>query len=214
MTAPVINLGWPQLQDAPETAGVYAWYVRLFLGEADLAEFETAINAAKTAGEQPEPIVVRMLQRHFFHPFRESPYEVRLTGPLKPRYSGSLEHEPKESEGLVRRLVDDPRRLRRTASLLGQAAPYFTAPLYIGMAANLRSRLMQHKNLIRQLIENPSASNSDDGMAGFARQVVARGFIPNQMFVAYMTLSDIDATEQVDVENILNRINFPIFGRN
>jgi hypothetical protein len=207
-------LDWAHLQDAPEAPGVYAWYVRMFLGDADLREFEEQIDAAREQEERPESVVLQMLQRHFFHPFRENAYSVRLSGALKPRYAGELMHEPTQSEDLLRRLAEQPARLRRISDMLGKAAPLFTAPLYIGMASSLRSRLGQHKRLIKQLSESPGALASDEGASGFARQVVNRGFIPNQLFIAYLPLPDILGDEQVDLENILNRINFPIFGRN
>jgi hypothetical protein len=98
--------------------------------------------------------------------------------------------------------------------VLSQAAPFFTAPLYIGMASNLRSRLLHHKKLITQFSDNPGSVMGEEGGSGFAKQVVARGFDPTQLFVACIAIDDIESDEQVDLENILNRINFPIFGRN
>jgi hypothetical protein len=206
---------WAKLNEAPEVPGVYAWYVRLFLGEADLRSFESAvIDERGRASGRAELIVSSMLERHFFHPFQEMAYKVRLDGALKPKYRGELEHEPYSSESLVKRLIDDPSRLRQIANVLNMAAPFFTAPLYIGMATNLRTRLLKHKGLINAFADNPGSVGSDEGAAGFARQVVARGFNPTQLFVACIPIEGIENEEQVDLENILNRINFPIFGRN
>lgn len=214
MTTEVQTFTWPKLHDAPDGPGVYAWYVRLFLGEADLKSFEAEVGEAKASGADAGAIVEGMLERHFFHPFQENPYFVKLSGALKPRYSGSLAHEPTRSEGLIRRLSEHPERLRPIAQVLGRAAPFFTAPLYIGMAVNLRSRLLQHKKLITQFSDNPGVVVGEEGMAGFARQVVQRGFNPTHLFVACIPIGNIENDEQVDLENILNRINFPIFGRN
>lgn len=205
---------WPNLQDAPETAGVYAWYVRLFLGDADLTAFEKEVTDASASGRSATTVVETMLERHFFHPFQENPYAVKLSGALKPRYSGALAHEPTKSEDLVLRLSENPERLRPIARVLGGAAPFFTAPLYIGMASNLRQRLLKHKKLITQFSDSPGSVLSEEGMSGFARQVVARGFNRTHLFVACIPIDDIESDEQVDLENILNRINFPIFGRN
>jgi hypothetical protein len=189
--------------------------VRLALGNADLHAFERAVVEARNHPEgKPELIVSAMLERHFFHPFQETAYKVRLDGPLKPKYHGRLEHEPSTSDSLVKRLVQDPARLREIAGVLSRAAPFFTAPLYIGMAINLRSRLAQHKDLINEFADNPGATGSDEGAAGFARQIIKRKFNPTQLFVACISIDGIDKQEQVDLENILNRINFPIFGRN
>ena len=215
MTQTPPTFTWAKLNEAPEVPGVYAWYVRLFLGDADLRSFEGAVAQERSSKEgRPHQIVSTMLERHFFHPFQETAYKVRLDGPLKPKYRGEPAHEPSSSEGLVERLVNNPGRLRQIANVLNMAAPFFTAPLYIGMATNLRSRLAQHKNLINEFADNPGMVGSDDGYAGFARQVVKRGFNPTQLFVACIPIDGIEQQEQVDLENILNRINFPIFGRN
>lgn len=208
---------WARLNEAPEAPGVYAWYVRLFLGEADLRSFEQSVieqRDRRPSGGRPDLVVSEMLERHFFHPFQETAYKVRLDGPLKPKYRGQLEHEPSSSEQLVERLVENPSRLRQIAGVLNQAAPFFTAPLYIGMAKNLRSRLLKHKSLINDFADHPGSVSSDEGSAGFARQVVAREFNPTQLFVVCIPIEGIEQQEQVDLENILNRINFPIFGRN
>ena len=214
VSATLEKLTWPNLGEAPEKPGVYAWYVRLVLGEADLTEFESSVMKEQSSGGRPAYIVEDMLTRHFFHPFRETPYTVNLTGPLKPRYAGELKHEPAASAGLVDRLIDDPSRLRPLAHVLGAAAPYFTAPLYIGMASNLRGRLQQHKDRIIRFTNNPGSLHNEESASGFAEQVVQRNFNPTQLFVQYLVVDNINADEQVDLENILNRINFPIFGRN
>ena len=215
MTSTPPTFTWAKLNEAPDVPGVYAWYVRLFLGDADLRSFERAVNDERErTGGKPSVVVSNMLERHFFHPFKETAYKVRLDGPLKPKYKGELAHEPSSSESLVKRLIEDPSRLRQIANVLNMAAPFFTAPLYIGMATNLRTRLLKHKSLINDFADNRGLVGSDEGSAGFARQVVARGFDPNQLFVACIPIEGVENEEQVDLENILNRINFPIFGRN
>lgn len=205
---------WPKLSEAPERPGVYAWYVRLALGEADLSEFEQAVEAKRQTGGNPAPIVQETLEQHFFHPFQETAYSVKLSGALKPRYVGELLHQPATSEGLIERLSNDPARLRPIANVLGAAAPFFTAPLYIGMARNLRARLAQHKSGIESFADNPAAAAGNDKISGFAQQIVQRGFNPRRLFVVCIPVGDVDSDEQLDLENILNRINFPIFGRN
>jgi hypothetical protein len=49
--------------------------------------------------------------------------------------------------------------------------------------------------------------------AGFANQVIARNFDPTNLFV-HVAEVNVDTGEHNDLENILNRINYPIFGRN
>jgi hypothetical protein len=210
------SYSWVDLSTAPETAGVYAWYAALGISQADLDEFERSVTAIKASGHSPVAFIDSKLDGLIFRPYREDDYQVSIFGPLKPEYVGSAAHKPPISTSLVMRLCEDPTRLREIAQAIRSAAPYFTAPLYIGMARNLRQRLMRHKGLIEALYDSPRDRESvalTDGDAGFAKQVFARGFDYTALFV-YIQQIDIRSNEQADVENILNRINFPIFGRN
>lgn len=209
-------ISWVDLSTVPESAGVYAWYASLAISAADLLAFETRVHDIKLSGGSPLAFIDSQLDALIFRRYREDNYEVSITGPLKPEYVGSAVHKPPISASLVSRLAEDPSRLREIADAMRSAAPYFTAPLYIGMAKNLRQRLMRHKALIEQLYDSSRERESleiGEGDAGFAKQVFARGFDYTNLFV-YVQLIDIRTNEQADVENILNRINFPIFGRN
>lgn len=207
------TLNWTEIETAPERAGVYAWYARLKISKADISDTINRVTASKD--EQSARLIIEdALDRFVFNPYRESPYKVLLRGQLKPKFVGNVEHEPSRSDSLVARLIKNPARLRIISELLGEAAPAFTSPLYIGMAANLRARLKTHKYKITEFREQHS-SVDDDGTpeAGFARQVVSRGFDPTNLFV-HVAEMDVDTGEHNDIENILNRINYPIFGRN
>lgn len=208
-------LSWAEIDLAPEGPGVYAWYSRLIISKADIEQVIKSVNAAKASGgTDPKEIVETALDRFVFSPYREAPYEVQLRGQLKPKYSGQVLHEPTKSSSLVGRLIDQPERIREVASILRSAAPWFTAPLYIGMAINLRARLKQHRNKIVELRDQQAGYSGEDMLeAGFAKQVVARKFDPTNLFVHYAEV-DVDTGEHNDLENILNRINYPIFGRN
>jgi hypothetical protein len=208
-------LSWSEIDLAPEGPGVYAWYSRLVVSKADLDEVVGRISSAKLHSEQSAYEEVRQaLDKFVFGPYRESPYRVSLRGQLKPRFSGQVEHEPPKTDTLVGRLVQDPERLRAVAEVLRTAAPWFTAPLYIGMAAGLRARLRQHKSKIVDLRDQRATVGVEDvADAGFANQVVARNFDPTNLFV-HVAEMRVENTEYNDIENILNRINYPIFGRN
>lgn len=208
-------LSWSEIDLAPEGPGVYAWYSRLVISKADLDDVVGRVAAAKLHSEQSAyEEVRRALDKFIFGPYRESPYKVSLRGQLKPRFTGEVEHEPPKTDTLVARLVQDPERFRAVAGVLRTAAPWFTAPLYIGMAAGLRSRLKQHKSKIIELRDTRISSDASDASeAGFANQVVARNFDPTNLFV-HVAEMQVENTEYNDIENILNRINYPIFGRN
>ena len=208
-------LSWYEIDTAPEVSGVYAWYSRLEISQADITQVIAEVKTAREVSDlSARAVVERALDDFIFNPFRETPYQVTLRGQLKPKFSGYVEHEPAKSSTLVERLVGEPERLSSIAAVLKGAAPWFTAPLYIGMAINLRARLKSHRNKISALREQRGNFEFDDSNeAGFARQVVARNFDPTNLFV-YCTEVKVETSEHNDLENVLNRINFPIFGRN
>lgn len=208
-------LSWSEIDLAPETPGVYAWYSRLVISKADIEGIVKRINEAKLLGEaRAREEVEDALDRFIFSPYRETPYQVTLRGQLKPKFSGEVSHEPTRSDSLVGRLSANPERFRAISDILKTAAPWFTAPLYIGMAINLRSRLKQHRNKIVELRDLQGHGSIDEvAEAGFANQVVARNFDPTNLFV-HIAEVNVDTGEHNDLENILNRINYPIFGRN
>ena len=213
------KLNYPDLSTAPQTSGVYAWYSSLTIWRSDLVEFEHRVNELKGNRDQVYKYVEERLDSLVFRKYREDNYEITFWGPLKPKYQGEARHLSPASSSLIERLIDDPTRLQIIAYSVENAVPFFTAPLYIGMARNLRERLTKHKSLIDSLYDSQNSNKSKqtldpkDGDVGFARQVVARGFDPMSL-VVYVQEVDVRTNEHIDVESILNRINFPIFGRN
>ncbi|NIA00760.1 GIY-YIG nuclease family protein [Massilia sp. CCM 8734] len=208
-------LSWAEIDLAPESPGVYAWYSRLTISKADVDSIIKKVNVAKGVSEAlARAEVESALDRFIFNPYKETPYDVLLRGQLKPKYGGQVMHEPTKSDTLVNRLAENPERLTAIVDVLKLAAPGFTAPLYIGMAKNLRRRLRQHRNKIIELRDQRDTFPSDEPPdAGFANQVVARNFDPTNLFV-HVCETKVDTSEYNDLENILNRINYPIFGRN
>lgn len=210
------KLAWSEIDLAPEAPGIYAWYSRLAISKADIEAVIKRINLAKQIGESEARVEVEeALDRFIFNPYRETPYQVSLRGKLKPKFWGEVAHLPTKSDTLIVRLIQNPERFRAISEVLKTAAPWFTAPLYIGMAINLRGRLRQHKNKIVELrdVQGGHFLFDDPAEAGFANQVVARDFDPTNLFV-HIAEIDVDSSEHNDLENILNRINYPIFGRN
>lgn len=205
-------LAWSEIDQAPQVPGVYAWYAKLVISKADVERVISDTKAAQALGViQSREVIEDALNKFIFGPYHESPYQIALRGQLKPRYSGEIQHEPAKSDSLVERLSTDPDRFRLIAEVLRDAAPWFTAPLYIGMAKNLRQRLRQHRNKIVELRDLHGRDSNPE--AGFANQIVARNFDPTNLFV-HIAEVNIEGGEHNDLENILNRINYPIFGRN
>jgi hypothetical protein len=208
---------WSDLAAAPPSAGVYAWYYQPEIADFDLNTAISSVIAWRdTDRAAAERIIRETLNDRLFRYFREDSYQTVIEGPLKPTYKGSLEHAFEVSGGLVSRIVEQPERLRDIRNILRNSAPNFASPLYIGMSSNLRSRLNTHKSLIERyrslrLRETPQPRESD---AGFAWQVAKREISPDRLLVFTYATDTSDDGLAVDVENILNRLYYPILGRN
>ena len=113
-----------------------------------------------------------------------------------------------------------PDRLWAFKTILEEAVLEFASPIYIGMAVNLQTRVLRHKHLI-QKYKRGSAFDLDEGELSeeetsdrsFAREVVRRGFSLSRLIVSVRVIES-SLNVQLDAENILNRINFPLCGRN
>jgi hypothetical protein len=216
MTGSIKKHLWADIVNAPALPGVYAWYYSPEITDYDLEQTISRLKECRDADRSgAEALVRETLDNRVFRHFREDPYQAVIEGPLKPAYTGTLEHTFRVSGGLVQRIVDDPDRLRTIRNVLDMSAPMFASPLYMGMATELRTRLATHKSLIeryrrlhRQEVE--PARNTD---AGFAWQIAKRKIPPDRLIVFTCTTPADDKTA-VDIENILNRIYYPILGRN
>ena len=90
----------------------------------------------------------------------------------------------------------------------------FASPIYLGMSDNLRNRLAGHKALIERY-RSPNMRRGRPGTAdaGFAWQVAQRRIPPERLFV-YTCVTESGSGIELDLENVLNRIFYPILGRN
>lgn len=208
---------WHEIGDAPSAPGVYAWYYTPEITVFDLERITSEIVELKEGrGTSAAKDAVReFLDETVFRYFREQPYSAQLRGPLKPRYEGKIEHQPTLSESLLDRIVEDPARLSTIRAVLEASAPNFASPIYIGMSERLRMRLGKHKALIEKYGElpDPGLSEEDQRDHSFAKEVRARSIPPSRLFVVATVISGPPGT-YVDIENILNRIHYPLLGRN
>jgi hypothetical protein len=212
---------WTEIDDIAPKTGIYAWYCRHSLTDFDINRLIGDIAALPANAVQlAQGMVLRFLESHLFSVFVEDPYTVSATGPLKPSYRGEILHDYTVSADLVARLAQEPERLRTLKRVLEEAVPEFASPIYIGMSDNLYTRVRRHKKLIETykagdsipmpgLILNP-AERAD---RSFAHEVARRGFSLNRLVVSVRYI-DAPGNVHVDAENILNRINYPLCGRN
>lgn len=208
---------WHEIGDVPAQPGVYAWYYTPEITAFDLDRIEAEVTALKAADATcaAKDAVRAFLDQNVFSYFREQPYAAQLRGPLKPRYEGQIEHKPSLSDSLLERIVEEPARLATIRDVLEGSAPHFASPIYIGMAEKLRARLKQHKALIEKYGELPDlgASEEERRDQSFAREVRSRNIPPSRLFVVAKVISGSPGA-YIDIENILNRIHYPLLGRN
>lgn len=209
---------WREISDTPTGPGVYAWYCTPVISDFDInstIEDLTPLIAANNV-KAAKSLLNDFFEKFLFKYFTEDPYEVSLSGPLKPKYRGEISHIPSLSDSLLDRILEDPNRLKAIQSTLKTTVPSFASPIYIGMSETLRARLTKHKALIEKLYSKPhkpGSINKADQDQCFAWQVFSRGIDPSTLFVMTKDIQ-CDAKNYVDIENILNRIHFPVFGRN
>lgn len=215
---------WQELDEIPMEPGVYAWYYRHTFYKADI---ETLLIDLATIGPQTsdnlqarKDRVEAFLQYFLFNFFLEEPYKVSLRGALKPAYEGTVSHVATITAGLVERITTDPTRLWNLQSVLDSTVPEFAAPIYIGLSKDLRKRIKRHRSLMQKYKEIDGKDLRDDGASeeekkdqSFAREVIRRGFLLHRLEVS-VRIIDTPGDIYLDAENILNRINFPLCGRN
>ena len=209
---------WHDVADVPQGTGIYAWYYRHLLTDYDIEQFKVRLSEVDPMGRKI--LAEEFIREHLFQPLAEEPYQVSMTGPLKPDYGGELQCKSAVSATLVERIAADPARLSALKTILADAVPEFASPIYIGMSVKLRSRLRRHKRLIEAYLasgQQPSTlepeSEDDQRDHSFARDVARRGLSVNRLEVAVRYINAPDNLH-VDAENILNRMNHPICGRN
>jgi hypothetical protein len=218
---------WTEIYNVPIKPGVYAWYYSPEVTDYDL---KNAINnllnlKIKNDKEAASEVVKEFLYKSIFRIFQEEPYQAFVKGALKPEYKGYLEHCPHLSESLVSRIIEEPERLVTIKNVIESSTPNFASPIYIGMSDKLGKRLKQHKKLIEKYYSEPLnikdekieelKNYRENGQKdrSFAMEVCRRKMIPSRLFVAINILDNI-GKKYIDIENILNRIHYPLLGRN
>ena len=218
-------LAWAQLETAPKSSGIYAWYYKPILRTFDIVTIINELNGCESDIQLEK--LDKFLRKHMFDLFAEEPYEVTFKGPLKPTYEGKAESKLELNKEFLERLMKFPEKLYSLKTAIENSFPSFHSPIYIGKSKNLRKRLLKHKELIDRYKSNSvSTGTAEEGSdardQSFAKGVVGRGMNETRLYVAvYDFKTHVDeqkergnTDEEIDVEYILNRINFPLFGRN
>lgn len=202
-----------------EASGVYSWHYNMRFSKHDMdifVKYVLANRATETERKNNKSYIVNFLNEKLFSFFKYPNYLVSMTGPLLPKYSGNISHEIGPAVTIIDRLYENPTLIYGVSESLAKISPEFSNPLYIGMASNLSRRIVQHKEMLLGLKENYLYSFSPeitDGEKSFAERVQKRGFILENLFVCVEPVPNGGALNNI-VENIMNRINYPVLGRN
>jgi hypothetical protein len=213
-----------ELNQAPEVPGCYSWYYRMELASRDIQSCLQQVGQAESP-EAKIAIIETFLRQRLFKPYTETPYKVSLQGRLKPPYEGDVHNQFLISSSLVQRIAEEPERLLKLKALLFESVPIFASPIYIGVAKDLRHRLLRHKSLIEKFFsaaaigasEVDTEDEGDEEAAkdhSFAREVANIRKFSTGNLVVYTFPIEIHEHLRYDLENVLNRINYPLCGRN
>lgn len=216
--------GWSDISSIPNLPGIYAWYYLPEITDFDLERTIEVVQKMRSANQlvDARKEIEAFLDKFIFSYFKEDAYTAELRGLLKPVYRGNLEHQPRLSPSMVDRLVEDPKRLITVKQVLESSAPDFASPMYIGMSERLGRRLQRHRNMIEKFrskrterplgtdVQNQSMQQRDQS---FAFRVASMQINPQRLFVVIQKINGAD-NRYVDLENILNRIHYPLLGRN
>ncbi len=196
------------------SGGVYAWYYDVKLSDYDIKKTITSIESKELSDRDKRKLASKFLNDHFFHFFREQNYTAKISGKLMPTFEGNLDHVDQISNDLISKLLEKPKLLWNIKTTLEPLTIDFSTPIYIGMTENLSQRVNKHKQLIERFkVEQIHSDNFEDRDENFAARVVARGMNETRLRVAIQYVGSEDGIHNI-VENLLNRINYPILGRN
>ena len=211
-----------QIESVPEETGLYAWYYQIMLSDKDI---QVCINDLNNTDDTAlkKKIAETFLEEKIFKYYMETPYKVSIDGALKPKYAGNIEYVPNISESAIIGVVENPEILRLIKKALIDSVPRFSSPIYIGMATNLRTRLGKHKKLIEKYLNldtyefekvDDSIDFADQKDHSFAKEVsIVRKFNTANLVVYVRTFQD-HRSQITCMENIFNRIYYPLCGRN
>lgn len=201
-------LNWKDLDSAPEVPGLYAWYYRPLITTKDVQKLIEEIS--KNEDSEKKRVAKKFLKEKVFSPFQELPYEVKVSGQLKPEFIGQITHKMTISSDIIEKFVSHPEDAWGLKTLFESEIQALASPLYVGMAKkSLRERLKQHRKKIGDLRGN---NQPEVKAVDFATTVVARGMRPTHLSVYVREFNDVKKIS--NLENVINRIFFPIIGRN
>lgn len=225
------------LDDAPETPGIYAWYSVLAIGPKD---WELDIIGGVDRGIER---LGQVLARHSSR-FSTPPLEVSAIGRFTASWKGRLfsdgvqqmqrslsttSQEPSTSSHppFLSQVLAGPHLRKALVDILGLATPLLSSPLYIGVSDDLRRRLREHAGMLQRcakvVARDPSARErllEEDTQ--FAFRAIGSGLTLENLEVWTLDLSSALAKQYSNqdlrtlaeaAEWLLNRWHRPLHGK-
>lgn len=213
MSFPFPSYRFDEVEQAYDEPGIYAWYHEVRLSKADVEKFISTVHQSPIA--ERTTFVETFLRDRIFAPYKDSPYNINLSGGLKPEYRGQIQHFQRISAHTVESLASRPEGMEEIKNLLRLMVPVFSSPIYIGVATrSLRTRLLQHQKLINEYREMPPSLRPTDDDHSFAYDAVCQRALSPLELIVYVMKTPVSRETQLAAEYIFNRINYPLCGRN
>lgn len=202
---------WSQISSIDESPGVYAWYYKVKISKRDANKLVNRIKEEKERkGNKERELVKKFINKNITRYFKKNDYHAKVDGRLKPRHEGKLKHISKMNKSLIKSIAQKPEKIFKLKEAIEGVSPKLTSPIYIGKAKNLRGRLKKHKRLIRKKEDVGEKEESENRDEDFAVRVNKRSMSHDFLYVA---VRKVERGVEREVESILNRISFPVYGR-
>ncbi|MBN4927159.1 hypothetical protein IEU95_09965 [Hoyosella rhizosphaerae] len=223
------------MDDAPSAPGIYAWYARMQTGSEDW-------KIRTQDGRDVSTDAFADLLRQYASYHQPRPIPLRGEASYGGRWAGSLALEqpldfisemrsngedlPDEASDLYDTISSESGR-KILATMLDQAIPVFSSPMYIGVAKDLNDRLLRHRTDfdkgVQWLSKNPGEAESLATRAkNFGLRAAAKGLAMEQLEVWVIETSpsgmgDVDAVQLRSIahttEWLLHKIFAPVLGK-
>jgi hypothetical protein len=201
VSSSIVRHSYLELDGAPQSAGIYAWYVDFPMGAMDW-------QPHVTAGADLGVMAAFTTLRDFATYHRQRPIRLRGAGDYDASWSGALRASQLDQQ-ITRLLAGEELDLSESGNstaaslaqvlhhptereLLGDAlreiTPIFSSPVYIGVASNLRERLATHRGdyekAHKYLEQNPDHRESLEQSPKFGVRLAAAN-VPLDYLVVY-----------------------------
>jgi hypothetical protein len=214
-----------QIDLVPDKPGVYSWYYVPTISDYDLTNLKSILKKTSCCKDKSKQ-VKQFLENHIYAPYQETPYLASLSGKLKPEYIGELTYKHNISQSLIKRIVEDPNRLDSIKHVFNGLSMTLLSPIYIGMASrSLKVRLKDHIKTMRdyqrkktelqdKMHLNIPLEEPFDLSHKFSHEaIIIRSLDINNLKFTFQEI-DFETKIENDIENLLNRLNYPLCGRN